>query len=313
MTEDLFQQLIDYANQCIAYHARDTAHMKNFLRFLARLKTHNVSVANKVLICGYSPNALDVRTEEDWTMAGVHVIHPERMIHNLYRPDKGNYTDRIMYDITATDGVYVPFPKYKEPGQLAERLLLGPPCPIVFLENHQDGKGKAEYIPDKQIVEVTRGFTNELEVCHLLLREYAHYFLHGKKLSQEANRKKVPVEQLEKTFRYDRRAYGVNAYSVAYTIALRFGLKEPELDNIHPASGLKPMDLLDIFDELDFAIEKLSDQVIRGPYLKKLADAKAKDEKEKAEAEAKKKKEEEKKKKEEVDLGPAPVPPDLGR
>ena len=114
MTEDLFQQLIDYANQCIAYHARDTAHMKNFLRFLARLKTHNVSVANKVLICGYSPNALDVRTEEDWALAGVHVIHPEQMIHNLYRPDKGNYTDRIMYDITATDGVYIPFPKYKE-------------------------------------------------------------------------------------------------------------------------------------------------------------------------------------------------------
>lgn len=297
MDEVAVRQMLEYVDESVIYHSQDTEHMKNFLGFLSKLRS-SASVANKILIYGYEPNATDVRTAEDWNLLGVRVLHPERVIHNVKRLEgnKRGYEDRILYDITATDGVGKPFMQYGDVGLFTERVLLYPPCPIWFLENAASGKGKAEYNQEEQVIEVTNGFSSELEVSHLILRESAHHFL----------REKLETD----TKRYNRRAHAIDAFSVAYAICLRFGVQPPKLDNIQPAGGLKASDLLEIFSALDYAIEKVSDQIERGPDLKRIAENRRRMEQRLG---SEKKKEDARQEEPKVDLGEPPKLPEMWR
>lgn len=302
--EDAFvRELFEYVNQCVLYHGKDSAHMKDFLKFLAHLRS-DASVANKILINGYAPDATEVRSKEEWEQREVQILYPEKVIHNMVciDPKEKVYEDRIMYDVSATDGNPTPFFQYKTAGVFAEWLLRFPPCPIRFLEEHKAGKGKAEYMPEEQVIEVTHGFVSEIEACHLLLREYAHFFLHER------------LRQKNEKIRYDRRNYGVDAYSVAYTICLRFGAEAPNLENIQPDGNLPAKDVLFIFTGLDYAIEKVSHQIENGPMLRKAAEEKAR--KEKRQEEEKRKKEEKERKENEakkIDPKEKPLPPELRR
>ena len=299
MDVEVVRMLSRYLDDCIRYHASDSAHMKSFLQFLARLRG-NIPIEKKLLVYGYRPEATEVRTVEEWERRQVHILKPEEMIHNPVTVDneKKLYADRILYDISATDGKPEPFMQFTVIGVFAEWILRYPPCPVVFMDEPKAGKGKAEYIPEKKVVEVTRGFVSEAEICHLMLREYAHYFLHEKHLKEK-------VDQ-----RYDRRKYGVEAFCVSYAVCLRFGVQAPKLENIQPDSSLSPMDILKIFDRLDFAITEISRQIEHGPELRQ--EAEEKERKKKLEDEMKKKQEElEKKKQEEVDESLRPKPPKL--
>lgn len=295
------KQLTDYVNKCVLFYAQDSAHMKYFLKFLAYLRS-DISITNKVIVCGYNPESTEVRSAEEWAERNVHIVKPDERIHTPVCIDKENriYEDRIMYDISATDGKPESYMQYRNIGTFVEWVLRFPPCPVRFLEEHKPGKGKAEYMPDKQEIEVTRGFVSEAEVCHLILREYAHYYIHEK--HRKENEK----------FRYDRRTYGVDAFSVAYAICLRFGVAVPKLENIQPDSNLQPKDILGVFDGLDYAICKVSDRIEHGPELRRAAEEKAR--KEKEEIEKKRRKEEKERKEKEakaVDPGKRPMPPEL--
>ena len=299
MDEQAVRETFEYVNQCTLYHVQDSDHMKNFLSFLGRLKA-DLSVTNKILVYGYNAKAVDVRTEEEWSTLKIHVIHKDQMIHTMRctDPEKNIFEDRILYDVSATDGKLLAFQKYPDAGTFAERLLMYPPCPIVFLENAPPGKGKAEFDPGKKVIEVTRGFGNELDICHLMLREFAHFFI----FSRLAGKIDEPGER---TVSYDRKIYGVNAFSVAYAVSERFGVKLPDIRNIQLNSHLDVRDIMEVLKGLDDAIEKVSEQVIKGPILKRVAEEAALAEQIRKEKEEEARKEEEEK----IELGVLPPPP----
>ena len=316
MDEEFVKELFNYVNECVMYHVENADQMKRFLDFLAHMKTP-ITVANKVLVFGYDPNATEVRTAEDWKKQGAHVLHPERVLHNMqFQPgSKYSYVDRVMYDVTATDRAPQPFQPYPDAGALAEQLLMYPPCPVVFLEKSKPGKSKAEYVPDKKVIEVTRGFRDETEVCHYLLREFGHFFLKEREelrireRAEESEDKEVPVNRDEenpiKTYRYDRNIHGLEAQAVAYAVAVRYGIKAPTLENVQTDPKMQPQDVTRVFDRIDFAIGRITRQLEEGPELKKQAKLEA----EKQAVEAKQKERE--KKEEKPTLREIPHPPNL--
>ena len=309
MEEDFVKQLFDYVNQCVMYHVENADQMKRFLDFLAQMKSP-LTVANKILIYGYDPKATEVRTREEWEKEGAKVLHPERELHNMkYMPgSKYEYVDRVMYDVTATDRKPQTYQPYKDAGAMAERLLMYPPCKVVFLEKAKAGKSKAEYIPEKNVIEVTRGFRDETEVCHYLLREFGHYFLKEKEeLRAEKNGKEAKAGEeagaKNGQVKYDRNAHGLEAQAVSYTVAVRYGIRSPTLENLQPYPRLQPKDLIRVFDGIDFAIGRITRQLENGPEQKRLAEQEA------AKKKAAKKEPEEVKPK----LREIPSPPSLGR
>lgn len=327
MDEEFVKELFNYVNECVMYHAENADQMKRFLDFLAHMKS-SITVANKVLVFGYDPNATEVKTAEDWEKQGVQVLYPERVLHNMqFEPgSRYDYVDRIMYDVTATDRAPEPYQPYPDAGALAERLLLYPPCPVVFLEKSKPGKSKAEYVPDKKVIEVTRGFRDETEVCHYLLREFGHFFLKEweelriKESTKESRKNQVEASDEStgnetyvkndkadpvKTYRYDRNVHGLEAQAVAYAAAVRYGIKAPTLENVQPDPKMQPQDVTRVFDGIDFAIGRITRQLEHGPELKKQAEWEA--EKQAAEAKMKEKEMKEKKPK----LREIPQPPNL--
>ena len=202
---------------------------------------------------------------------------------NVCEDDAPSYIEEL-YDVSATNRDPPVVKKYIDAGLFAERLMLYPPCPLVHLKKAKTGKSKAEYIPDRNVIEVTSGYKDEIEVCHYLLREYGHFFLCEKGrlavTKQEKNEEASDQKEKEaKPYHYERGKYGVDSLAIAYSICVRYGITPPELENVQPASGADAQDILKVLDGIDFSIGRVIRQIEEGPRLKRRVEKEAQKEK----------------------------------
>ncbi len=250
MADDFVKQLYDYVDGTVKYYLESADNLKGFLSFLARFRS-NVSTRNKILTMGYNLAATDVRTKEAWEKQGVSVNDESAMIYNIQQNKEGGYSERVMYDVSVTDGNPVLYERFPSAGFFAERLILSSPCPIVFHEPPLVDNRRASYDPEKGIIEVTCGYKREEHVCYGLLREYSHFYLRENQMQMVGK---------GKTDEYDRDRHAIETLAISYGICVRYGIEPPEIEAVHPPEG-KPRDLLRILEGMDRAIQKISKRI----------------------------------------------------
>ena len=266
MEEDFVKQMFDYVNDSVGYHLGSADNLKGFMTFLAGMRS-NITVANKVLAYGYNAYAADVHTKEEWESLGVRVTDENAVIHLLqHAPDsKYGYTDRVVYDISSTNATGIAYELFPNAGFFAERLLMYPPCPIKFSEKPLSNNRKSGYDPEKGVIEVTMGFRDEEQVCHGLLREFAHFYLYEKEMrgSTYGKGRNDAVGAEQKKVVYDRNKHGVEATAISFAVCTRYGINPPEIDVVNPPE-IEPKDLLKVLDGLDYSVQKISGLVDEG-------------------------------------------------
>ena len=244
MEEDFVKQLFQFVNESVYYRVDTAEHLKGFLDFLAGIHG-NLSMANKVLVYGYNPNATNVNTKDRWESQGIQVLDESQMIHTLqYAPESEfGYVDRVMYDVSSTNAEPTQFESFPDAGFFAERLIISAPCPIHFQEQSKPGMPKAIYLEQDNTIHVTKGFKNETEVCHYLLREYGHFYLKGADRNPNG---------------YSRDEYAVNAHAVSYAICKRYGIDPPPIDSANISNGLEPKEILKVLGGINDAMNMIS-------------------------------------------------------
>ena len=248
MAEAFVKQLFDYLNSSVGHHMESAKNLKEFLGFLAKMQSP-VSIRNKLLTYGYNPAATDIHTKEEWEKFGIRVLDENAMIYNLQKKPESplGYEERIMYDISSTDATGKVFETFPNAGFFAERLLMYPPCPVQFREGNLEGNRKANLNLEKSVIEVTNGFKDEIQVCHNLLREYAHYHL----------------SRMEKQGTYDREKHSVEAIAVSYAVCIRYDVEPPKIDVVTPPEG-KAEDRMEVLKGLDSVLGMISQQIEEG-------------------------------------------------
>ena len=266
MEEEFVKQMFDYVNYSVGHQLESADNLKEFMTFLAGMRS-NITVANKVLAYGYNPNATDVHTKEEWESYGITVTNENAVIYLLqHSPEsKYGYTERIVYDISSTNANGKSYEHFPNAGFFAERLLMYPPCPIQFSEKPLSNNRKASYNPEKGVIEVTMGFRDEEQVCHGLLREFAHFYLHEKEKrgSTYGKGRKDAAGAEQKKVVYDRNKHGVEATAISFAVCTRYGINPPEIDVVNPPE-IEPKDLLKVLDGLDYSVQKISGLVDEG-------------------------------------------------
>lgn len=256
MGEQVVLSLLDYAKTLAWYAVESADQMKGVLKSLA-FQNPDETVLNKLLSYGFDRSATEVRTREEWERRGLRITAPDKIIYHLVQNGKSpfGYEIREVYDIGSTNGTYSPPVGFSDAGAFAEGLIRYPPCPLIFPTETKIGKSKAEYVPEKQVIELTGGMRDEKEVCHYLLREYAHFFL-----------------CMAMPDHYERAKHAVEALAVSYAVAIRFGFEPPVMKNIQLAEGLDVSDVMKILEGLSFGIREVSEQIEHGPERKRKAE-----------------------------------------
>ena len=249
---DFIKQLYEFVDGSVSYHLGSTDNLKEFLMFLSGFHT-NVSMRNKILTFGYDQKATDIRTKEDWERDGYKITNDSAVIYNIAQVQKGQYAERIMYDVTNTDANSDSYERFPNAGFFAERLLINPPCPVRFSNKPLKNNRRANYDVEKGVIEVTGGYKNETHVCYGLLREFAHFYL----CENEMRMMKKP------DFEYNRDKHGVEAQAVSFAVCSRYGIEPPSIDVLSPPNG-KPQDLLKELELLDTALNKISKLIDEG-------------------------------------------------
>ncbi len=263
MEEDFVKQMFNYVNESVGYHLKSADNLKGFMTFLAGMRT-NITIANKVLAYGYNTYATDVHTKEEWEEYGVKVMDESAVIHLLqHSPEsKYGYADRIVYDVSSTNATGISYERFPNVGFFAERLLMYPPCPIKFSEKILSNNRKAGYDPEKNVIEVTMGFKDEEQVCHGLLREFAHFYLHENQMRvSKQDKEKKGGTRTERD--YDRNKHGIEATAISFAVCTRYGINPPEIDVVNPPE-VEPKDLFKVLEGLDYSVQKISKLVDEG-------------------------------------------------
>ncbi len=260
MEEDFVKQLFTYINASADHHLASADNLKEFLGFIARMQS-NITVSNKILAYGYDPTATDIHTREEWESFGITVLDENAVIYNLqHQPDSQyGYVERVMYDISSTNAKLKIYEQFPNAGFFAERLILSSPCPIQFCDGPIAGSRKVFLDTEKGIIEATRGFKNEEQVCHGLLREFAHYYLreremdHGSKGKDKRGNRQTGIL-------YDRDKHGVEAQAVSYAVCTRYGITPPVIDVLSPPEGSSE-DRRRVLEGLDYSVWSISQRI----------------------------------------------------
>ncbi len=257
MAEDFVKQLFDFVNVSVDRHLESADNLKDFLRFVAGFRS-GISTGNKILTYGYNPSATDIRTKEAWEKLGFGINDESAVIYNIRQNPDGSYSERVMYDVSVTDEIPVPYEQFPNAGFFAERLIMYAPCPIKYREGQLKDNRKACYDPEKGIIEVTHGFKDEEQACHGLLREFAHFYLHENEIQQGKKTSKTT-----KGVQYNRDKHGVEAQAVSYAICVRYGINPPDIDVLSPPEGSSE-DRRKVLEGLDRSVWKISQRIEEG-------------------------------------------------
>lgn len=231
MNEDFTKQLYQFVGESATKITNNTESMKTFAGFLGMYQGRNHTIRNKLLIAGYNINATDVRTAEEWSQVGVSIPDLENCIWLMKKDSSAStgYTAQAAYDRSATSLGAASEP-YIDPGELAERILLHRPCPVVFVQDGTLGRSKALYVEGDNKIQVRAGYNNLTDVCHLMIQEYTHVAI------REEEKAAWRPDESGRPFQYNRNhaRYGSLSQLVTYAVCKRYGIKAPELTNLQP-------------------------------------------------------------------------------
>lgn len=215
------KDLFNNANSMSEYIRTNPEGYRNFLSIAARCE--HFTPSNQLLIHGFGggkvPEYLD--DYSNWINKGFTVDENATILHVMEKDNKAEigYKDRMLVDVSDTNAQYQPIVYDK--GIVLEALMTSSPCRIEF---NPDITSKAIYIPNRQTIEVSRGYKNIEQIFENLSREMVHAKIH---LDMLEKNKETP-ENIK--MQYPRSKYAFMAYSVSYMLASKYDMTPDQIE-----------------------------------------------------------------------------------
>ena len=173
------KQLFDFVNSITDSISTAENVYKDFLRWSGLFINDqgdgvHYSIANQLLIYGYDNNARLVREESEWNRMGATVIKPDQAIHVLKRQGEG-YTDRVVYDISATNSQPLQMIDGRDWGSKCEAMTTASPCRLEY--DPLTANQRTNFIHKENVIKVGKGFQSYENIFASLSQEYAHYYI----------------------------------------------------------------------------------------------------------------------------------------
>ena len=263
----LIEDLFDYSNSMADWVKNSPDAYQLFLKTAAH--TEHFTVANKLLIQGYMQCIPPVylADEADWMSSGYTIRQDAIPIYVMeHAPGKHTgYDVRKMYDITATNAEYE-MPVYDK-SFLLDALMLNAPCNIEYVDKLP---AKALYSPDKDVIQMTKGFKSFEEIFFVLSQEYSHHMLYHQMEKLAKGKSNEPQIKLK----YTRGANIFTAFSTAYMLCEKYNMLPGNINIKSLPEGwqyLKAMDFKheltnidDVFKEINKGMEEKLNMLYRG-------------------------------------------------
>lgn len=211
------KDLFSYSNSMADWVKTNPEGYQTYLKVASA--TQGFTSANQLLIMGYTNGVKPVLLDDysSWINKGYSVNDSPIYVMEHAPDTKYRYVIRTLYDVTNTNAAYNP-PEYDK-GMVLESLMRKSPCPLVYTDEPK--RSKAEFIPDRNVIEVTSGFKSFEEIFAKLSEEYAHCMIYKHMVEasdKDKNKAVVPV-------RYTRGQNGFLAYSVAYMMSEKYNMQ----------------------------------------------------------------------------------------
>ncbi|MBQ8912485.1 MAG: hypothetical protein IJ054_00370 [Lachnospiraceae bacterium] len=215
--KDLFQN----ANRMADYVRTNPDGYRNFLAIAARCE--HFTPSNQLLIHGFGEGKIPEYLDDysNWINKGFSINDNATIIHVMENDNKSQtgYIDRMLVDVSDTNAVW--HKNEYDKGIVLEALMTSSPCRIEF---NPELTSKAVYIPNRQVIEVSRGYKNIEQIFENLSREMVHARLHLEMLS--AN--KDTPDNIEVS--YPRNRNNFKAYSVSYMLASKYNMAPEQIE-----------------------------------------------------------------------------------
>lgn len=239
MAEAIIEDLFRLSNEMAAYVGSNEEGFKNFLQTAAFTLRNTVS--NQLLIQSYLMSingrlpAAEVKTAEEWNAEGISIQNGTVPIYIMeIGDDKKSYHPKAVYDVSQTDAY---MPPANDKGIVLEQFMKNAPCRIEYTDNFKIKGTKAMYIPDEDVISVTKGFKSFDEIFSSLAMEYMHRsYARGGVYTENKLNNKV----------YQRGVYNDSAYAGAYMIASRYGMDTSSYSFSSTIERMKGADYKDI-------------------------------------------------------------------
>jgi len=194
---------------------------RTFLSIAA--KSECFTPSNQLLIYGYGrgkvPDYLDDLS--NWIANGYSINEDATVIHVMEKDSHAEtgYKDRMLVDVSDTNALYNK-PEYDK-GIVLEALMTSSPCKIEYNESLTS---KALYVPNRQVIEVSRGYKNIEQIFEHLSREMVHARIHMDMLAKEkGNTGNIKLQ-------YPRSRNSFLAYSVSYMMASKYDMAPEQIE-----------------------------------------------------------------------------------
>ncbi len=222
----------DYINQVTGEIVNNEEKFKLFLQFLARERS-NHTMANKLLIWKSCPNAVDVRTAEEWETVGIGITKADEVIHSIrYWGRKYGFSVCTEYDLSATTAAGWEYPSRALPPDFVAEYMLA--RPVIKTEFCKEGsKIRALYEPERKVIAYTSGFKSYEEICARFFREFAHYYFH-----QDDYRVFCHRRGMTGSYNYTPGKYENAAEITEYLLEHRYGIRLRSLPTIKESMDL---------------------------------------------------------------------------
>ena len=224
MTNDVkpdIKELFSYSNSLAEYVRTNPEGYRMFLQTAA--KCEHFTPSNQLLLYGFcqgkTPDYLD--DYSNWIGKGFTVNEDASLLYVMEKDNtkETGYKERVLIDVKDTNALYNPFTYDK--GLVLEALMTSSPCRIEF---NPDITSKAIYIPNRQVIEVSRGYKNIEQIFENLSREMVHAKIHLDMLEKDKD------AQNNIKMQYPRSKYTFMAYSVSYMLASKYDMLPEQIE-----------------------------------------------------------------------------------
>ena len=267
MSDIKITDLFEYSNAMAAWVKSNPMAYQSYLKIAAH--TQEFTEANKLLIQGFMQNKppMYLANESDWKSAGYVIDSNATPVYVMeHAPEKRyGYVVRKTYDISAVNAEYE-YPSYDK-GFVLDAMLLNAPCNIEYVDNLQT---KAMYNPDKNVIQMTKGFKSFEEIFFTLSQEYTHCTLYQQMETlsrREENNSPIKLK-------YTRGANIFTAFSVAYTLSEKYNMLPGNISikslpeswlHMDPMNFKKELTIIDnVFDSVEKGMSEKLNELYKG-------------------------------------------------